>query len=124
MFGKFRFDFFLFEFKSVCRRILDLEEEVLLLRQKVASTTPQGAEISDRSANSALAVSSSPRLSQIEIDSSVNPIINTNSTDTISTAKSSTDNGGLSNEVVATPLPRTLKGLKLESNYISDLFNL
>lgn len=115
----------LFEFKSVCRRILDLEEEVLLLRQKVASTTPQGAEISDRSANSALAVSSSPRLSQIEIDSSVNPIINTDSTDTISTAKSSTDlNGGLSIEVVATPLPRTLKGFELQSNFIKDLFNL
>lgn len=101
------------------KRISDLEEEVLLLRQKLASTTPQGIEISDEATNSTLGVFSSPRPSRIVRDSSANPNRNTTFTEAASTAQSSTDvNGVLS----TTPLPRKLIGLELGSNTIRDLF--
>lgn len=114
------------KFKFVCRRILDLEEEVLQLRERVASTAPQGTEVSDGPTNSALAVSSSPRASQrqIEIDSNANPNKNATSTGTVSTAQSSINLNGGSSNIIATPLPRTLNGLELGSDCIRDLFSL
>lgn len=113
------------EFKFICRRISDLEEEVLLLKQRMGSNIPHEAEASDRPNSSALAISSSPRGSRIETDSSANPGRNTISTDITSTRHPSTNvNSGLSPTVIISPSPRMLTGFELGSDFIRDLFTL
>lgn len=120
----FSFPLLLAELGSICRRIIELEAETYILRQRLASITPHGIEISDRPTNSILPIPLEANAIGDNLDD--NPEQNPDATST-----NSSHDAGPSNHLTERltnglnpPFTRTLNGMELASNFIGDLFTL